>query len=104
MMAFEIATKNGDWTPLIVNAPNMARDLIAAATDTSEQEEIEAIAKLPIGVQITALSEIWKASVPDPKRLEEILGHLNASAKNAVKNLPPSVSNVATLPQVKEAS
>jgi hypothetical protein len=103
-LAFNIARNQGDWVELIMMFPKMVRDLIATATDTTEEAEVAAIAKLPLGVQVTALSTIWEASVPEPKKFHEILDRLNAMTREAVKSVPAETSNVATLAPVKEAS
>lgn len=60
-----------DYSKLMNSATDMVTDIIAMAADALGQEED--IKKLPGTVQLTALAEIWRLSVPDPKKLVESL-------------------------------
>ena len=54
----------------------MVAEIIALASD--EPESVEAVKKLPATVQLIALAEVWKASVPDPKKARELLSEVTA--------------------------
>jgi hypothetical protein len=62
--------------PFLITAPELVAKIIALASD--EPDQIEATSKLPATVQLVALVEIWKASVPDPKKAKELLSEVMA--------------------------
>lgn len=63
--------------PFIIASPEFVARIIAMATD--ESESVALIQKhMPATVQLVALSEIWKASVPDPKKAKELLSEVTA--------------------------
>lgn len=71
------ATGSGDepnYTTIVMAAPTMVAQIIAYAA--GEEDSVEAIKTLPPTVQLIALSEVWKLSVPDPKKLKEALTSL----------------------------
>ena len=70
--------------PFLLSAPGLVAQIIAISSDperTGEQtkEEAENAAaqmiksKMPASSQVEALQVIWRMSVPDPKKLEELL-------------------------------
>ena len=66
-----------DFTPFLISSPGLVAQIIAMAMD--EPEGIPMIRKrLPATVQLVALVEIWKASVPDPKKARELLSEVTA--------------------------
>lgn len=68
-----------NYTHLLVAAPNMVADIIAKAANAEGQQED--ILLIPGTVQLIALAEIWKISVPDPKKLKESLSVVMAGLK-----------------------
>lgn len=59
-------------TPFLLACPDLIAKIIAVATD--EPDAFEAIeSRMPATVQLIALQEIWKLSVPDPKKAQELL-------------------------------
>jgi len=58
-------------SPLLLAAPEFVANVIAAATDSVGQEK--AIRRLPAAVQLIAVHECWRLSVPEPKKLGELL-------------------------------
>jgi hypothetical protein len=81
-----------DFAGALEQAPDMVATIIALAADAEGQEED--IRKLPGTVQLTAMAEIWKVSVPDVKKLLSSLSGVMARAKTA-----PPVPNVEQNPQ-----
>lgn len=80
--------------PFLLTAPEVVAKIIALASD--EPEQVEATAKLPATVQLVALVEIWKASVPDPKKASELLSEVMAQLQKLnekyVNKLPQTPS------------
>lgn len=60
-----------DYSGMLAQSPAMVVQLIAMGADAVGQEDD--IAKLPFGVQVTAAATIWEASVPEPKKLVDVL-------------------------------
>lgn len=60
-----------DYAGVMLTAPDMVADIIAMASDAVGQEED--VKRLPGPVQLAALLEIWRLSVPDVKKLKESL-------------------------------
>jgi hypothetical protein len=59
-------------TPFLLACPQLIARIIGFAMD--EPDGYETIEKhMPATVQLIALSEIWKLSVPDPKKAQELL-------------------------------
>jgi len=73
-----------DLTPFLLTCPTMVAEIIALATD--EPQEVNNAMKLPGTVQLIALSEIWKLSVPDPKKAQELLSVVTALLRSLVQN------------------
>lgn len=63
-----------DFDAMLYQAPGLVATIIAWAADARDQET--AVARLPISVQLAALSAIWKASVPDLKKLSELVAEI----------------------------
>lgn len=61
--------------PFLLTAPDVVAKIIALATDEPESAHIIE-QRMPATVQLIALSEIWKASVPDPKKARELLSEV----------------------------
>lgn len=57
--------------PFLLAAPDFVAKVIALASDSTGQEDD--IKKIPSTAQLIALHEIWKLSVPDPKKAGELL-------------------------------
>lgn len=64
-----------ELAPFLLSAPEVVAKIIALATD--EPSEAHLVQQhMPATVQLIALSEIWKASVPDPKKASELLSEV----------------------------
>jgi hypothetical protein len=79
--------------PVLMAAPEMAAMVIAIASDQEPLDEAAAAvqARMPAAVQLIALTEIFKLSVPDPKKtyalLSEVMGRLQGFAKSPAKEV-----------------
>ena len=80
--------------PFLLTAPEVVAKIIAMATDEPESASVVE-QKMPATVQLIALSEIWKASVPDAKKARELLSEvttllqrLNDKAESATPVTP----------------
>jgi hypothetical protein len=60
--------------PFLLAAPDFVAAVVAIGSDTQGQEED--IKKMPATVQLIALHAIWKLSVPDPKKAQELLSEV----------------------------
>lgn len=64
-----------DLGPFLLSAPDVVARVIAMATD--EPESAALVEKMmPATVQLIALSEIWKASIPDQKKASLLLSEV----------------------------
>jgi hypothetical protein len=83
---YELMFMPGDpkFGPFLLSAPGLVAQIIAISSDpecvaeqTKEEAENKAAdmirAKMPASSQIDALRTVWSMSVPDPKKLEELL-------------------------------
>jgi len=66
-----------DFKAFVLKSPEVAASVIAAGADAHGQEE--SIRKLPFQVQLDALSQIWNLTVPDVKKLKELLAGATAA-------------------------
>ena len=88
--------------PFLLSAPEVVARVIAMASDDPESAPV--VEKLmPATVQLIALSEIWKASVPDQKKATQLLSEVTAllqklSEKGELQ-IPPAPSQTALQPQ-----
>lgn len=67
-----------DIGPVLMASPALAARIIAQSTGAKTEEEIAAAANavfnaMPGTVQLIAIKKIWDISVPDPKKLGELL-------------------------------
>ena len=62
------------FAPFLTVAPELVAKIIALASDTEGQEDD--IKLMPATVQLIALHDIWKLSVPDPKKAAELLSEV----------------------------
>jgi len=63
--------------PFLLSAPEVVAKIIAMATDEPEAANIIQ-QRMPATVQLIALSEIWKASVPDQKKASQLLSEVTS--------------------------
>lgn len=64
-----------DLGPFLLSAPEIVARIIAMAMD--EPDKVAAVEKqMPATVQLIALSEIWKASIPDQKKASQLLSEV----------------------------
>ena len=69
--------------PFLLTAPELVAKIIALASD--DPDSATAVeTKMPATVQLIALSEIWRASVPDPKKARELLSEVTALLQKLV--------------------
>ena len=87
---------------MLVTAPEFIARLIAMAADAEGQEDD--IKRLPPTVQLIAVHELWKASVPDPKKAKELLSEVMAQLRKASSAASPTSSNLANLPSESAAN
>jgi hypothetical protein len=77
-----VAGIDGDLTaealaPFLLTAPELVARIIALASDEPESAPIIQ-SHMPATVQLIALFEVWKASVPDPKKARSLLSEVTA--------------------------
>lgn len=88
--------------PFLLSAPEVVAKIIAMATD--EPESAPVVEKnMPATVQLIALSEIWKVSIPDQKKasllLSEVTKLLQKLQEKGVVSAPPTPSVMTLQPQ-----
>lgn len=69
-------SESPNFGPLVVAAPRMVAQIIAYGAGSEDQAAIDSAVKLPATVQLIALANIWRMSVPDPKKFKEALSGL----------------------------
>lgn len=98
--------------PFLIAAPNLVARVIAlSANPVTPDRELqhthlqEVLDHMPVAVQLIALSEIWKASVPDAKKAQELLSMVAALLKTGREKAgqnaatePPSSPTPSALP------
>ncbi len=75
--------------PFLLSAPELVARIIAFASDEPESAD-EVQLRMPATVQLIALYEIWKASVPDPKKARELLSEVTALLQKLNEKNEPS--------------
>jgi hypothetical protein len=74
-----------DLAPFLLSCPDMIAQIIAFASDEPDQAGVVQ-KNMPGTVQLIALSEIWKLSVPDAKKAKELLSEVTALLRRAQEN------------------
>lgn len=86
-------------TPFLLSSPELVAKIIATASDSPDQADV--IQKyMPGTVQLMALLETWKASVPDPKKAHELLSEVTALLQ---KRLGKESDNPSTEPLISKS-
>lgn len=86
-------------------APQMVSDIICYATSSrGNSEEEAAVAQLPAGVQLIALTEIWNLTVTDQKKIQALLSKVMAEVRRLTANATsqekgPAPTSVVSLPK-----
>jgi hypothetical protein len=87
-----------DLGSFLLTAPEVVARIIAMATDEPQSASVVET-KMPATVQLIALSEIWKASVPDQKKAAQLLSEvtkllqkLNEKGIEATRQQPSPMS------------
>jgi len=75
---------------MVATAPRLVADIISYGIDAEDQ--VEDIMKLPGFTQVELLAEIWKVSIPEPKKLFSLLSEAMAGMQGAGIN--PSLPSV----------
>lgn len=70
--------------PFLLTTPELVAKIIALASDEPESSDLIQ-SRMPATVQLIALYEIWKASVPDPKKARELLSEVTALLQQGQK-------------------
>ena len=79
-----------NFRQMALKSPELASKVIAMGADAVGQEEI--ISRLPLQVQLDALSTIWKLTVPDLGKLKELLsGVITALEEKAKESESPKL-------------
>jgi hypothetical protein len=63
--------------PFLLSSPVLVAKIIAIASDDAENF-VTVQKHMPATVQLIALAEVWKASVPDAKKAQELLSEVTA--------------------------
>lgn len=80
---------------MVATAPRLVADIIAYGMNADDQ--VDDIMKLPGFTQVELLAEIWKVSIPEPKKLFSLLSEAMAGLSGA--GISPSLPSVETTPQ-----
>jgi hypothetical protein len=80
----EAQKKEPDFTPYLMAAPDLIVQVIGMAADAEDQ--LEDVARLPASVQLIAVTEAVKLSVPDAKKLGGLLSQATAALQKLVPN------------------
>lgn len=86
-----------DFKAMAISAPELVAMIIAMASDAEGQEQ--SIKKLPFVSQVEALKSIWELTVPDVKKLKELLSGvatLNKSLGQESGGLPSGSLSTST--------
>lgn len=91
----------------LLSAPELVAKILAFASDDPENWPLYQV-KLPPTVQLIALAEVWKMSVPDAKKaadlLSEVTGQLSKLQKDGkLPSAPPPTTGQTTLPSPSNA-
>jgi hypothetical protein len=92
-----------NFTEVVDVAPKMVQDILCYATNSKgDPDEEDAVAQLSAGVQLIALSEIWKLTVTDQKKIRDLLSGAMAELRklNASAAGPEPTSEVSPLKSV----
>lgn len=93
--------KGGDMeealSPFLLTAPELIAKIIALASDEPESKDAVETS-MPATVQLIALVEVWKASVPDPKKASELLSEVMAQLQKANEKLMKSTPSPSLTP------
>lgn len=98
-MLFDGGMAGKDLTPVVAKAPFMVRDIIAKAADVDDPEEVNAIEHLPGTVQLVALMEIWKLTVPQPKKMLQLL----SMVREQLEAQSPEQKSPAPIPEIESS-
>lgn len=82
---------------MVATAPRMVADIIAYGLNAEDQ--VQDIMKLPGFTQVELLAEIWKVSIPEPKKLFSLLSEAMAGMQGAGVNASLPSQNQETIPQ-----
>ena len=92
-----------NFTEIVDVAPKMMQDILCYATNSKgDPDEEIAVSQLSAGVQLLALSEAWKLTVTDQKKIRELLSGAMAELQklNASVEDPAPTSEVSPLKSV----
>ena len=81
---------------MVATAPRMVADIIAYGLNAEDQ--VQDIMKLPGFTQVELLAEIWKVSIPEPKKLFSLLSEAMAGMQGAGVNASLPSQNQETTP------
>jgi hypothetical protein len=88
--------------PFLITAPEMVAKIIAMASDDPESAPVVE-KNMPATVQLIALAEIWKASVPDQKKASQLLSEvtklLQKLSEKDAERLQQTASQTTLQPQ-----
>ena len=84
---------------LVATAPRMVADILAYGMDADGQQND--IMKLPGFTQVEILAEVWKVSVPEPKKLLSLL--LGAMEGLQQVGISPALPSAEVIPPITES-
>ena len=85
---------------LVATAPRMVADILAFGMDADGQQND--IMKLPGFTQVELLAEVWKVSIPEPKKLYSLLSGAMAGLQQAGIN--PALPSEETTQDTTEST
>jgi hypothetical protein len=80
----EAQKKEPNYTQFLLAAPDFIAQVIKMGTDA--EDDLDVIKRLPGTVQLIAIQKIYKLSVPDAKKLQELLSEATAALRQLGKN------------------
>lgn len=98
MMFSDSLTGDLNMITMVATAPRLVADIIAYGMDADDQ--VNDIMKLPGFTQVELLAEIWKVSIPEPKKLFSLLSEAMAGLNGVGVN--PSLPSQESIPQSSE--
>lgn len=84
--------ENVDFKGLVIASPGIVAEVICLASDAVGQEDDAR--RFPVHVQIAAMTAIWEETIPDIKKLSELLSTALAKVKAEKAETLPSTSTL----------
>lgn len=87
-----LAGQKQDWMGLLVASPELVTDIIAMASGYEDEQDRAKLRRIPPQFQLDCLEAVYKLSVPDEKKLGELLTTFAATFRSLVRGPQPESS------------